>query len=54
MKSKTSWGILFLVILAVLFVPLVPNDELMTCNDILNDCDSAIGYVSLYEKYFSH
>ncbi len=54
MNTKTSGGLLALVILATLFVPLVPNDSLITCTDIIDGCDDAVGYVSIYSKYFSH
>lgn len=54
MNTKTSWGLLALVIIAALFVPLVPNDSSLLCTDILNECDDALGYVSVYHLYFSH
>lgn len=55
MNTKTSWILLALVLLAVLFVPLVPQDAPIECESgSLDTCDEGVGYVSLYSKYFSH
>ena len=61
MSSKSSWLVLALIILAVIFVPLVPNDAPIDCAQALNieggsteNCDEAVGYISVYKKFFSH
>ncbi len=56
MNTKTSWVLLGLVVLAVLFVPLIPNDTPIECNTLLTEesyqsCDEGAGYVSIYTKY---
>jgi hypothetical protein len=58
MNTKTSWVLLGLVLLGVVFVPLIPNDTPIECNSVANEetgqsCDEGAGYVSLYTKYFS-
>lgn len=55
MNTKSSWVILALVLLSILFVPLVPNDVGIECDDsagVSESCDQAAGYVSIYTKYF--
>jgi len=51
MNTKSSWMILALVVLAVLFVPLVPNDVPLECVGDDRSCDSASAYVSLYDTF---
>lgn len=41
-----------LVLLAVLFVPIIPNDQMPKC-EIEEVCEDSIGYISVYTKYFS-
>jgi hypothetical protein len=53
MNSKSSWVLLALIGIAILFVPLVPNDIPLNCNDVVDSCDDQAGYVSLYSKYIS-
>lgn len=44
---------LALIIIAVIFVPLVPNDAPIECDAAsLETCDEGVGYVSLYKKFF--
>jgi hypothetical protein len=54
MNTKGSWVLLAFVLLAVLFVPIIPNDEPITCTGANPSCDDTVGYVSVYTKYFSH
>lgn len=52
MNTKSSWILLALIILAVIFVPLVPTDSPIECRSGLDDCDEGVGYLSVYEKFF--
>lgn len=55
MNTKSSWVLLAIVIVAVLFIPLIPNDAPIECSvGEVGDCDEGVAYVSLYSKYFSH
>jgi hypothetical protein len=58
MNTKTSWVLLGLVFLAVLFVPLIPNDAPIDCGNVtdssLDACDKSVGYISVYTKFFAH
>ncbi len=57
MNSKASWILLALVLIAIFFVPLIPNDAPIDCNDSgqgYEECDDTVGYISLYTKYFGH
>jgi hypothetical protein len=40
-----------IVILAVVFVPLIPNDLSIECHGDDLSCDDSSQYVSLYTKY---
>lgn len=54
MNTKSSWVILALVIMAVLFAPLIPNDSSAECDGELASsvaCDQSSAYVSIYQKY---
>jgi hypothetical protein len=52
MNTKSSWVALALVLLAILFVPLIPNDVPLTgCVEPEMSCDE-VGYISVYQKYF--
>jgi hypothetical protein len=52
MNTKTSWWLLLLVVVAVLFVPLVPSDSSIECaGDVSERCDERVAYVSLYTKF---
>ena len=57
MNTKTSWALLLFVILAVVFVPLIPNDVPIYCNSGTEFspavCDDSAQYVSVYTKFFS-
>lgn len=55
MNTKSSWILLALVLLAVLFSPIIPNDISIECDLVseTDDCDQGAGYVSVYTKYFS-
>lgn len=55
MNTKSSWVILGLVLLAVLFAPLIPNDKAIDCDDSAGaaaGCDTTSAYISVYTKYF--
>ncbi len=39
-----------LVLLAILFVPIIPSDEIRNC-DKDGVCEDSVGYISLYTKY---
>ncbi len=54
MNTKGSWIVLALVLLAVLFVPIIPNDVPINCTSTKGSCDDSAGYVSVYTKYFSN
>ena len=51
MEFKKFAVTLFLVLIAIAFVPLIPNDAPIDCRG-QDDCDDAVAYVSLYTKYF--
>ncbi len=54
MNLKANLVIGVFLLLAIIFVPFVPNDAPMNCdnlNDTNIDCDSSVGYVSVYTKY---
>jgi hypothetical protein len=53
MNTKSSWFILAVLLLAVLFVPIIPNDVPINCTGDDVSCDSPQAYVSLYSKYIS-
>ena len=53
MNTKSSWLILVVLMLAILFVPIIPNDVPINCTGNDTSCDSPSAYVSLYTKYFS-
>jgi hypothetical protein len=48
--SKITLVILGVLILAILFVPFVPNDSADSCKGT-DECDDTVGYTSVYEKY---
>ena len=50
MDVKKFIATLAMVLLAVLFVPLIPNDALIDCRGDV--CDDLVGYISLFDKYF--
>lgn len=53
MNTKSSWIILALVLLAIMFVPLVPNDVSLECqSDFEEDCEEVSANISVYQKYF--
>jgi hypothetical protein len=44
---------LLIVIGAVIFVPLIPNEASVDCENTSDtSCDDTSGYVSVYTKYF--
>lgn len=51
MNNKASWITLLLLVIAIVFVPLIPNDASIECSGVTEDCDEAVGYVSLYQKF---
>ena len=51
MDTKSSWIILTLVLLAVTFVPLIPNDVPRECVGDDLSCENASAYISVYGKY---
>lgn len=52
MNTKSSWVVLALVLLAVVFVPIIPNDVPITgCTDGDASCDESAGYISVYQKF---
>ena len=61
MNTKSSWILLALVMLAILFVPLIPNDTSIDCqptpviggDGFQKECDDMVGYISVYTKFFS-
>ena len=54
MNTKSSWVALALVLLAVILVPIIPNDAPINCTNVQDSCNDGVGYVSVYTKYFSH
>lgn len=57
MNTKSSWVMLALVLLAVLFVPLIPDESVGECKKVpddqggmMEDCDDTAGYMSLFQK----
>lgn len=53
MNTKSSWIILALVLLAIMFVPLVPNDVSLECpSDFEEGCEEVSANISVYQKYF--
>ncbi len=53
MNTKASWIVLALVLIGVVMVPIIPNDTPIDC-PLGTDCNDAVGYVSLYDKYISN
>jgi hypothetical protein len=51
MNTKTSWILLALIGIAILFVPLIPNDVSIECTGDVETCDGP-AYISLYTKFF--
>ncbi len=51
MNTKSSWVILALVLLAVIFVPLIPGSSIECVGDVSENCDDSVAYVSIYQKY---
>lgn len=51
MNLKFNLAVGLLLLLAVIFVPFVPNDAPIDCDSYGTDCDLDVGYVSLYTKY---
>ena len=43
---------LVIVIGAVIFVPIIPNDTPLLCQGDNVSCDEGTGYISVYTKYF--
>lgn len=41
-----------LVLLALLLVPIIPDDRGMICDEE-EVCEDKVGYISVYTKYFS-
>lgn len=54
MNTKSSWILLALIMLASIFVPLVPNDTPIECHDGNQSCDEGVGYISVYKKFFEN
>ncbi len=52
MSLKANLVIGFLLLLAIIFVPFVPNDAPLNCDSDESSCDDSVGYVSVYAKYF--
>jgi ABC-type cobalt transport system substrate-binding protein len=50
MEVKKFAVTLLLVLIAIVFVPLIPHDASINCGAD-NECDDSVGYVSLYQKY---
>lgn len=46
------WLTLLLVIVAMVFVPIVPNVTPIECHDADTSCDEDNGYISIYQKFF--
>jgi hypothetical protein len=53
MNTKSSWLILAVLLLAVFFVPIIPNDVPINCTGDDTSCDNPAAYISLSTKYFS-
>jgi hypothetical protein len=51
MSLKANLIIAALLLLAIIFVPFVPNDAPINCDSYGTDCDDGVGYVSVYTKY---
>lgn len=51
MNTKSSWIILTLLILAIIFVPIIPNDTPLECKGDDTSCDNPRAYTSLYDTY---
>lgn len=51
MDTKSSWIILTLVLLAVIFVPLIPNDVPLECVGEDRSCESTSAYISVYAAF---
>jgi acyl-CoA synthetase (AMP-forming)/AMP-acid ligase II len=52
MNIQYNVVVIGLLLLAIIFVPFVPHDSMESCDALSDECDDAIGYVSLYTKYF--
>lgn len=52
MNTKASWILLALIALAIVFVPLIPNDTPIECIGSVDTCDEGVGYISIYTKFF--
>ncbi len=52
MNTKSSWVLIGCVMLAIFFVPLIPNDSPIKCGEVLESCDEGVGYISIYKKFF--
>jgi hypothetical protein len=52
MNTKTSWLLLGIILIAILFVPLIPSDTPIECTGALDNCDEGAGYISVYTKFF--
>ena len=48
--SKFNLIILGILLLAILFVPFVPDDSMDHCASG-QECEDSVGYVSVYKKY---
>lgn len=44
---------IIIVLIAILFVPLIPNDTPIECTGASETCDGGVGYISVYTKYLS-
>lgn len=51
MNTKSSWVLLGLVILAALFMPIVPNVTQLECKDGDISCENMPAYISVYHKF---
>lgn len=51
MNIKFNLTVAVLLLLAIVFVPFVPNDAPIDCDGYGTDCDDSVGYVSVYTKY---
>ncbi len=52
MNIKYNLVVIGLLLLAVVFVPFVPDDSMQSCDVTGDVCDDSVGYVSIYTKYF--
>lgn len=51
---KSFWITLAIVLVAVTFVPLIPNDTPILCDEsagVSKSCDDGAGYISIYTKF---